>query len=130
MKELIAGIALAITIVWTARLAGFDKDRSFYPVLLIVIALYYVLFALQSYHIYSLLFEMLIAVSFVALALWGHRKNLAIVGFALILHGIYDLFHGILPLSATAPDWWPLFCFGIDVLLGFFLLALPTSRKK
>lgn len=130
MKELITGIVLAIAIVWTARLSGFEKDRSFYPVLLIVIAFYYVLFSFQSYQIYQVLFEAIIAFSFAALALWGHHKNLVIVGFALILHGIYDLFHGIIPLSTSAPEWWPLFCFGVDVVLGFFLIVLFFKQKK
>ncbi|MEQ9438413.1 MAG: DUF6010 family protein [Cyclobacteriaceae bacterium] len=130
MKELITGIVLATTIVWAARLAGFEKDRSFYPVLLIVIAFYYVLFSFQSYQIDQVLFEALIAFSFAAVALWGYHKSLFIVGVALILHGTYDLFHGFIPLSTTAPDWWPLFCLGVDVVLGIWLIYRVYRKQE
>lgn len=39
------GIALAPAIVLLGRLTGLDRDRALYPVTLIVIAAYYVLFA-------------------------------------------------------------------------------------
>ena len=39
------GIALAPAIVFLGRLSGLDRDRALYPVALIVIAAYYVLFA-------------------------------------------------------------------------------------
>jgi ABC-type Fe3+ transport system permease subunit len=38
----VAGVAVF------ARYAGFDRDRAFYPTVMIVIALYYVLFAAMS----------------------------------------------------------------------------------
>ena len=43
--EYLVGAALALVVCLSAGAAGFDRDRSFYPVILIVIASYYLLFA-------------------------------------------------------------------------------------
>lgn len=129
MVELIAGIVLVIALIWVARSTGFEMDRSFYPVLLIVIALYYVLFAFQTFHLVCILFELFVAILFSGLAIWEHHRSLIIVGFALIFHGIYDLLHGLIPFSTSTPEWWPLFCFGVDMVLGFWLILL-TYRKN
>ena len=46
--EYAVGLVLALLVSSFARLVGFDRDRSFYPVVLIVIASYYVLFAVMG----------------------------------------------------------------------------------
>ena len=43
--EYLIGAVLAAVVFAFARLVGFDRDRVFYPTLLIVIATYYILFA-------------------------------------------------------------------------------------
>ena len=69
MVELIIGILLGIFIVLLAIKTGFDKDSSFYPVLLIVI-------------------------------------------------------------STNPPQWWPLFCLGVDVTIGIWLLWSSSKLLK
>lgn len=39
------GLSLAFAVAIFGRIAGFDRDRAFYPTVLIVVASYYVLFA-------------------------------------------------------------------------------------
>ena len=46
--EYVMGVALGIAVVVFARVVGFDRDRSFYPVIMVVIAFYYVLFAVMG----------------------------------------------------------------------------------
>ena len=130
MVELIIGILLGIFIVLFAKKTGFDKDRSFYPLVLIVIAFYYVLFAFQANNLNEILFETGIAFLFTFIAILGHHRSLKIVGIALILHGIYDLFQGNIVLSTNPPQWWPLFCLGIDVTLGIWLLWASSKFFK
>ena len=43
--EYLIGAGLALAVCAFALLAGFDRDRVFYPTLLIVVASYYILFA-------------------------------------------------------------------------------------
>jgi hypothetical protein len=42
--EYLIGLVLSLAVASTATLVGFDRERAYYPILLIVIASYYVLF--------------------------------------------------------------------------------------
>ena len=128
--DLIIGILLGILTIIAAKFTGFDRDRSFYPILLIVIALYYVLFAFQSNANDEILFEVVIALLFSALAVWGHHKSLKIVASGLVLHGVYDLFQGHIVFSTNPPHWWPLFCLGFDATLGIWLFGTSSQLLK
>jgi hypothetical protein len=46
--EYVIGFALALAVVGAATMIGLDRERSFYPTVLIVIASYYVLFAVMG----------------------------------------------------------------------------------
>ena len=46
--EYLIGVLLALAVAGIGAGIGFDRDRSFAPVVLIVIASYYVLFALSE----------------------------------------------------------------------------------
>jgi hypothetical protein len=54
-------VGLAVVVCAFATLAGFDRDRVFYPTLVIVIAAYYILFAVIGSSTSALVFESLIA---------------------------------------------------------------------
>jgi multidrug transporter EmrE-like cation transporter len=45
---LVIGLLLALVVSLLAWAAGFDRDRSFYPTVLCVVASYYVLFAVMG----------------------------------------------------------------------------------
>jgi hypothetical protein len=62
------GLALSLTFIIFAKFSGFDRDKNFYPAILIVIAAYYVLFAIISG--YSVLREQLIAFVFSHSGVW------------------------------------------------------------
>ncbi|GMN05586.1 hypothetical protein MTsPCn5_09740 [Croceitalea sp. MTPC5] len=120
--ELAIGIILGFATVILAKVTGFSRDRGFYPLLLIVIALYYVLFAFQYAVNTAILLEVGIALIFSVLAFIGHKRSLIIVAAGLALHGIYDLLHSAIPYTTEAPDWWAMFCLGFDVVLAIGLL--------
>ena len=42
------GIVLSVAVAVFARYVGFDRDRAFYPTVIIVVAAYYVLFAAMT----------------------------------------------------------------------------------
>ena len=66
--EYAVGIALALVVSCFARMTGLDRDRAFYPTLAIVIALYYVLFAVMGGSGHTLVLEAVVMIAFVALA--------------------------------------------------------------
>lgn len=72
--EFVIGIVLALCIGGIAAPIGFDRERAFYPVMLIVIASYYVLFAVQDGSSQGVFLESIGALLFTAVALFGFKK--------------------------------------------------------
>jgi hypothetical protein len=122
------GVGLAVVVCAFAMLAGLDRDRVFYPTLVIVIATYYILFAVMGSSTSALAWESLIAASFLALAVAGFRKNLWVIVAALAGHGVFDFFHHLVIQNPGVPVWWPGFCLAFDVLAGGFLAMLLVRR--
>ena len=86
--EYLIGVGLAGVVCVFALLAGFDRERVFYPTLVTVIATYYILFAVIGSSTRALALEALIAGAFLALAVAGFKKNLWLIVAALAGHGV------------------------------------------
>lgn len=121
------GIALAVLVTIFARLSGLDRDRAFYPVVLIVVASYYGLFAAIGGDRSDLGAEAPGFLLFAAAAVIGFRTSLWITAAALAGHGVFDFFHHGLVANDGVPTWWPAFCLAYDVAAGA-CLALLLSR--
>jgi hypothetical protein len=94
--EYLVGAGLGLAVGAFATVVGFDRGRAFYPVVLVVIASYYDLFAVLGGSMPALGIETLGLVAFAAVAVLGFRTNLWWVVAALAAHGIQDLFHASL----------------------------------
>ena len=90
---LLFGLFLALAVGTFATAIRLDRDRAFYPTVMIVIAAYYFLFAVMGASRDALLLELLVGAGFIAAAAIGFRKSLWIVAIALAAHGLLDLFH-------------------------------------
>ena len=60
MLPYVVGIVLSVGVALFARWVGFDRDRAFYPTVLIVVASYYVLFAVMSGSVQTVLLESIV----------------------------------------------------------------------
>jgi hypothetical protein len=127
--EYLIGVVLAAIVCAFALAAGFDRDRVFYPTLLIVIATYYILFAVMGSSTQALVVEPLVAGIFLMFALAGFKKNLWVVAAALAGHGVFDFFHHLVIQNPGVPVWWPGFCLSFDILAGGFLAVLLMRRS-
>ena len=127
--EYLIGFLLALGICTASTAIGFDRDRSFYPTILIVIAFLYGLFALIAGSTQALLAELLPMVLFVLAAVTGFKKRLWWVAGGLIAHGIFDFVHPRMIQNPGVPTWWPGFCMTYDVIAGAYLLYLIKRRK-
>lgn len=127
--EYAVGAGLALGVAAFASLAGFDRDRAFYPAMLIVIASYYDLFGVIGGDTATLYAETGVFAVFLAASVIGFRTNLWIVAAALIGHGLFDLVHGGLIANAGVPRWWPMFCLSFDIVAGGYLAWLIVSKR-
>lgn len=123
------GISLALAISIGATTVGFDRERSFYPTVLIVIAFLYGLFAILGGSIRALSLELLAGAVFVTLAITGFKKSLWWVVAGLIGHGLFDFVHGDIISNPGVPVYWPGFCGTYDVVAGAYL-AFSLRRSK
>jgi hypothetical protein len=125
--EYVTGLILSSAVAGSAAVIGLDRDRAFYPTVLIVIASYYVLFAVMGASGPILAIEIAVACGFAILAILGFTRNLWLVAAALIGHGAFDFVHHWLIENPGVPQWWPGFCLAFDVILGGWL-ATRLSR--
>lgn len=111
----VLGTVLSIGVALFARAVGFDRDRAFYPTVMIVIALYYVLFAAMSGSVETVVIESGVMLLFAAAAVAGFKSSAWIVVVALAGHGVFDAVHHYLIENAGVPTWWPAWCLAYDV---------------
>jgi len=111
----VIGVKLALAVAWFARRAEFDRDRAFYPTVLIVVASYYVLFAAMTGSVRTVLQEAAMMTLFVIAAVVGFKSTSWIVVAGLAGHGILDAVHTHLLENSGVPLWWPPFCLAYDV---------------
>lgn len=123
------GIGLALAILLSVRLVGLDRDRGFYPTVMIVIALLYGLFAVMGGSLRALGLESVGMAGFIFVTILGFKRNLWWVVGALFAHGVYDFFHGHLFINPGVPAWWPQFCMAFDVVAAAFLAGLIRLAK-
>ncbi len=124
------GLSLAIAVALFARIVGFDRERVFYPTVLIVVASYYVLFATVGQKHDELPFQLIIFASFAALAVLGFRKSLWVVVAGLALHGVFDFAYQSFAADSGVPSWWPSFCLAYDLAAAAALAALLIIRAR
>ena len=106
-----------------------DRERAFYPTVMIVIASYYVLFAVMAPSGRPLVVEILAASAFLLLAIIGYKRNLWLVAIALVGHGVFDFVHHFLIENPGVPHWWPGFCMVFDLIFGGVLAAGLMKRR-
>jgi hypothetical protein len=115
MLPYVVGIVLSIGVALFARVVRLDRDRAFYPTVMIVIALYYVLFAVMSGSVQTVVIETVVMTLFAAAAVAGFKSSLWIVVVALAGHGVFDAVHGHIIENTGVPAWWPAWCLAYDV---------------
>ena len=127
--EFLIGFSLALVVSLSASAIGLDKERSFYAVVLIVIASYYILFAAMGAPILVLASEAIPMGVFVLLAVVGFKRNEWLLVVGLAAHGVFDLTHGLVITNNGVPAWWPGFCLAYDVTAAVYLALLLKSRR-
>lgn len=121
---LVVGALLALAVGLFATRVGLDRDRAFYPTVMIVIASLYALFAVMGASTSALVLESVVGAVFVAVAVSGFKSSLWLVVLALATHGVFDLAHSKVISNPGVPAWWPAFCLTYDVTAAAYLAWL------
>ena len=124
----VIGVVGALGVGVFARWVGLDRDRAFYPTVMIVIAFLYVLFAAIGGGA-AVPVELAVGVGFATLAVLGFKMNAWFVVVALVGHGLFDWAHSYVIDNRGVPPWWPEFCASYDITAGVFLAVLLLRAK-
>lgn len=127
---ILIGFLVALAVCTFTLLVGFTRDRAFYPTVLIVVASYYVLFAVMGESTSAILVETLIMAGFTAVAVMGFKATPWLIVAGLAGHGLIDCFHGHVVTNPGVPDYWPAFCASYDVTAAAFLAWLILRRNS
>jgi len=125
--EYLTGVVLAALTCAMARIVGLDRDRGFYTAVAMVVATYYILFAVTSGHLEHLAMQSVIAMAFFAAAIYGFKRNLGWVAAALAAHAALDLGHLTFGLGSGEPAFWPGFCMAYDATAALVVARLATA---
>jgi hypothetical protein len=109
--EYLIDLFVSLAVAGFAIVVGLDRERALYPMVLIMAASYYVLFAVMAATSRTIITEIVLASGFLLLATIGYKRSLWLVAIALVGHGI----------NPGVPHWWPGFCAVIDVIFGGLL---------
>src|SRR5512141_2794942 len=108
LMEYLVGVVLGLIVGGFATLSGFDRDRAFYPTVLIVIASYYSLFAVMGTPRNPPLFIVIVAgIVLSAIALFAVNVIMCSVVCGIVGHAVFDFC--IRPAVVTnrgVPRWW------------------------
>jgi len=115
------GIFIALAVSSYATLLRLDRDRAFYPTVLVITATYYVLFAVLGGASRVVVIETLIAGGFVVAASLGFRRDLWLVCAGLVAHAGVEMVHTRVVANPGMPAWWPAFCLSFDVAAAGYL---------
>ena len=122
------GVGLALAVGAFAASTGLDRDRAFYPTVLIFVGSYYALFAIQGSAPTILAWELGGVLLFGTAAVLGFKASQWIVVGGLAGHGLFDAVHGHVLANPGAPTWWPAFCAAYDVTAAAWL-AFRITRE-
>lgn len=126
---LVIGLVFALVVGVLCTTTGMDRDRAVYPVIMIVIACIYPLFAVMAGSTEALVADTLVNLLFAIAALVSFRSSLWIVAAALTAHGLLDAVHWRVITNPGVPVFWPAFCGGYDVMAGAYLGWLLWSGR-
>ncbi|MCU1274342.1 MAG: hypothetical protein JWO48_1773 [Bryobacterales bacterium] len=127
--EYLIGVVLALAVAGFATVIGLDRERAFYTTVLIVIASYYILFAVMGASGRTLGMEIAVASGFSFLAVIGFKRNFWLVAAAMAGHGVFDFVHHLFIENPGVPHWWPGFCLAFDGIAGAWLALRLLTRS-
>ena len=132
MTETISGIIAAVVIIIISRLLSrYVTNQLIAATILVAIAFIYVGFSLKENPAGSIILESVVAIALYLLAIAGYARNNMLLGYGIIIHGIWDILHHNQSVVGTdIPTYWPSFCFIIDIIDGLYFVIIFRNQKK
>ncbi|MFD0692606.1 hypothetical protein ACFQZT_00715 [Paenibacillus sp. GCM10027628] len=130
--EVLVGISLGIlSILLIHKVNG---ESWLYSAIVISLPLIYVTFALVAADYTAVVMELLFGAPFiiggVACLIFRVKMSARIVGILWLVHAVFDIVHDRLFVNPGVPEWYPVFCAAVDVVIGAYLIQLVSLKRK
>jgi hypothetical protein len=128
--EYIVGLTLALLFCGAAAWLGMDRERVFYPAVVMTVASYYLAFAVVDGRNGVMLSEVVIAAVFTVAAVVGFKRSPWFAVVALGGHGVMDAFHHQFVHNTGVPQAWPGFCMTFDLTAATIVGCVLARRAR
>lgn len=122
---IIIGLIFIIPTIYIIRQRGLDAWA--WPLFLVTLPIWYMLFGLLAMDGTAILNELLYGLPYIAtgLLVWKMKSApvLILVAVAWISHGFYDHYHDVFFVNPGVFSWYPAFCALVDISVGGYLLV-------
>ncbi|WP_123039387.1 hypothetical protein [Cohnella candidum] len=130
--EVLVGLSLGLVTILLARKN--KREGWLYSAVVILLPLIYVAFALFDGDFNAAVNELLFGAPFIigglACLIFRVRMSFKIIGILWFAHGLFDVVHDQLFLNPGVPEWYPLFCAAVDIVIGAYLIGLQRPRES
>jgi hypothetical protein len=123
------GAALALAMLLLARRTGLDRNRLLYPLMLIVTASCYELFAAIGGPASALWTEAAVMALFIA-AYVAFRESPWVIVIGMAAHGLFDALHPLIIDNAGVPSGWPAFCLAFDFVAAALIATWLMMDRR
>ena len=134
---IIIGLIFIVPTIYVIEKRGYG--RWAWPIFLVTLPIYYMLFGLLALDASAILQELLYGVPYIitGLVLWKvkFRFTHLVLALAWLSHGFYDYYHDLLFVNPGVFSWYPAFCAVVDIAVGAYLLLnaaryTPPGSKR
>ena len=126
MTAALVGVGVGVLTIVLARIIR--GQHWLYSLGLLTLPGLYAFFALrageQGVGVEEMVYGIPYVVAGLIFAFVSVRRSAVVVAAFWILHGVYDLTHRHIITNVGVPDWYPIFCFSVDVVIGAYVLWL------
>ena len=124
---MVIGIAFIVPTIYLIRNKRWDALA--WPLFLITLPVYYMLFGVLAMDAKVVLQELLYGLPYIltGFAVWRIRSRWTLIAIALawLSHGLYDFYHDLFFENPGVFSWYPAFCALVDIAVaGYLLLSL------
>ncbi|MEH6543828.1 MAG: hypothetical protein V7721_07790 [Porticoccaceae bacterium] len=122
---IIIGVVIVVPTIYIARKS--DSEEWVWPVFLVTLPLYYMVFGFLVMDSKAILLELLFGLPYILIGLlvWKFKFSSAriLIAIAWLSHGFYDYYHDFLFVNSGVFSWYPAFCALVDIIVGSYLLV-------
>jgi membrane protease YdiL (CAAX protease family) len=131
IEAISAIVTAAILILIMPILKRYFSAQLIASTILCSIAFIYVGYALKENPVNAIILEVAVALIFYFIAVTGYAKNLNLIAYGIMLHGMWDiLHHNEMLITTNIPVYWPVYCMTIDFIWGIYFLIIFKKQNS